>query len=204
MDTFKTRIRQLRENKELTQEELAKVIGVSRATLASWEIGRREPDFETASKIADFFDVSVDYLLGRTDDPRSYEAILMSSFGERLKKLRTERGLRQEDIGKIVHVGKSTVSQWENNIHVPDLETVSKIASFLNVSVDYLLGNDSTPSWWYRDTPPTDVELEEFLYKANVHFNGAPLDEEDKEDILTYLRVKWEREKRKREKGGEK
>lgn len=69
----------------------------------------------------------------------------MSSFGKRLKKLRTERGLRQEDIGKIVHVGKSTVSQWENNIHVPDLETVSKIASFLNVSVDYLLGRTDDP-----------------------------------------------------------
>lgn len=69
MDTFKVRIRQLREDKELTQEELAKVLGISRATLASWEIGRREPDFETASKIADFFGVSVDYLLGRTDDP---------------------------------------------------------------------------------------------------------------------------------------
>ncbi|MDH7579109.1 MAG: hypothetical protein QHH75_15150 [Bacillota bacterium] len=55
-------------------------------------------------------------------------------------------------------------------------------------------------SWWYRDTPPTDVELEEFLKTANVYFDGAPLNEEDKEDIVTYLKVKWEREKKKREK----
>lgn len=76
MDTFKIRIRQLRDNKDLTQEELARVLGISRATLASWEVGRREPDFETASKIADFFGVSVDYLLGRTDDPRPVEEIV--------------------------------------------------------------------------------------------------------------------------------
>ncbi|MCL6479900.1 MAG: helix-turn-helix domain-containing protein, partial [Peptococcaceae bacterium] len=129
------------------------------------------------------------------------------NFGERLKKIRMERGLRQEDIGKIVHVGKSAVSQWENNIHVPDLETVTKIANALNIPVDYLLGridNPSTPSWWYRDTPPTDVELEEFLKTANIYFDGAPLNEEDKEDIVTYLKVKWEREKKKREKEGKK
>lgn len=58
----------------------------------------------------------------------------------------------------------------------------------------------STPSWWYRDTPPTRVELGEFLKQADVYFNGASLGEEDKEDILDYLAWKWEREKRKREK----
>jgi transcriptional regulator with XRE-family HTH domain len=63
-----------------------------------------------------------------------------NDFGSRLKEVRLERGLRQEDIGNIVHVGKSTVSQWENNIHVPDIETIRKIASYLNVSTDYLLG----------------------------------------------------------------
>lgn len=76
MDTFKTRLRKLRENKDLTQEELAKAIGVTRSSLASWETGRREPDFETVSKLADFFNVSVDYLLGRDDnssqDDRQY------------------------------------------------------------------------------------------------------------------------------------
>ena len=68
-----------------------------------------------------------------------------------------------------------------------------------------LLGRDpSTPPWWYRNTPPTDVELEEFLKTARIHFDGAPLTDEDKEDIMTYLKVKWEREKKKREKEGKK
>jgi len=42
--------------------------------------------------------------------------------------------------------------------------------------------------------------LEEFLKNANVYFDGAPLDEEDKEDILDNLAWKWEREKKKQEK----
>jgi len=68
-----------------------------------------------------------------------FDGTAVGLFGNRLKEVRIERGLRQEDIGNIVHVGKSTVSQWENNIHVPDLETVRRIANYLNVSTDYLL-----------------------------------------------------------------
>ncbi|CEP67835.1 Cro/C1-type helix-turn-helix domain [Moorella glycerini] len=68
---FAERLTRLRERKGLTQEDLAKKLNISRSALSLWEIGKREPNFETTTKIADFFGVSVDYLLGRTDDPRS-------------------------------------------------------------------------------------------------------------------------------------
>jgi transcriptional regulator with XRE-family HTH domain len=58
------RISLLREEKQLTQEELAERIGISRAALSHYENNRREPDFETLKDIADFFYVNVDYLLG--------------------------------------------------------------------------------------------------------------------------------------------
>jgi transcriptional regulator with XRE-family HTH domain len=58
------RICLLREEKQLTQEELAERIGISRAALSHYENNRREPDFETLKHIADFFYVNVDYLLG--------------------------------------------------------------------------------------------------------------------------------------------
>lgn len=63
------RISYLREKANLTQDQLAKKIGITRAALSHYEKNRREPDFETIEKIARFFDVSLDYLLGRTDDP---------------------------------------------------------------------------------------------------------------------------------------
>lgn len=67
MDTFKDRLKQLRNEKNLTQEELAKYIGTTRATLASWETGRREPDMETLRKLSDYFNVTLDWLIGNTD-----------------------------------------------------------------------------------------------------------------------------------------
>lgn len=59
------RIAKLRKNysPSMTQEEFAKKIGISRAALSHYEKDRRDPDYETLQKIADFFDVSTDYIL---------------------------------------------------------------------------------------------------------------------------------------------
>lgn len=65
----KNRLRSLREKKRLTQEEAAKRIGIARPTYANYEAGNREPDIETLIKIAEFYKVSLDYLVGRTDNP---------------------------------------------------------------------------------------------------------------------------------------
>ncbi|MCK0472829.1 helix-turn-helix domain-containing protein [Halalkalibacter sp. APA_J-10(15)] len=54
----------------MRQEDVAKEIGVSRATYGHYEIGRTEPDNETLKKLADYYHVSTDYLLGRTDDEK--------------------------------------------------------------------------------------------------------------------------------------
>jgi len=66
---FSTRLTALRKQKKLLQADLANKIGIARATYGAYEQGTRQPDFETLEKIADYFDVSTDYLLGRTNTP---------------------------------------------------------------------------------------------------------------------------------------
>ncbi|KRE51280.1 helix-turn-helix domain-containing protein [Paenibacillus sp. Soil522] len=61
-----TRIAEFREQKGWTQDELATILGISRASLSHYEKNRREPDTNTLGKIADVFQVSIDYLVGRT------------------------------------------------------------------------------------------------------------------------------------------
>ena len=61
------RIAGLREKLGLTQGELAAKLGITRASLSHYETNRRQPDYETLAALADFFDVSVDYLMKRTD-----------------------------------------------------------------------------------------------------------------------------------------
>lgn len=62
------RLKQLRKEKKLSQEGLAKVLQISRATYAQYEIDRRIPEYGTLEKLADFYGVSLDYLVGRSDE----------------------------------------------------------------------------------------------------------------------------------------
>ena len=64
-------------------------------------------------------------------------------LNERIKKLRTERGLSQVDLAKELNVSKQSVSNWENDNIQPSIEVLVKIAHFFSVSTDYLLGEDS-------------------------------------------------------------
>lgn len=59
------RLKELRQDKNITQGKLAEKLGLSRSTIAMYETGGSEPDLETLKNIASFFDVSVDYLMGR-------------------------------------------------------------------------------------------------------------------------------------------
>lgn len=64
------KLKQLRRSAGLTQSEFAKKIDVARTTYAMYEQGNREPDYATLQKIADYFEVSTDYLLGRSSHPK--------------------------------------------------------------------------------------------------------------------------------------
>lgn len=75
MGEFAKRLKKLRLNKSLTQDELAPELGISRSTLGMYETGKREPDFETLETIADFFNVDMNYLIGYSDDPHDWERI---------------------------------------------------------------------------------------------------------------------------------
>ena len=63
------RLKELRKKKKLSQLRLAIDLSTTQNTISRYETGEREPDIEALIKIANYFDVSVDYLLGRTNNP---------------------------------------------------------------------------------------------------------------------------------------
>ena len=67
MGNFQSVLKSLRKANGLTQDELAKILKISRSTIGMYENGSREPDYETLEAIADYFNVDIDYLLGRTN-----------------------------------------------------------------------------------------------------------------------------------------
>ncbi len=91
------RIAQLRRARHLTQEEFSSKLGITRAALSHYENNRREPDYETIEAIAEYFQVSIDYILGRTNDPHSKLDPSIQLFQESLE-LADEQILEQFDL----------------------------------------------------------------------------------------------------------
>lgn len=67
MAKFNERLRNLREDKRLTQKDIANKFKLAESTISMYERGEREPSFDFIKQIASFFDVTTDYLLGRSD-----------------------------------------------------------------------------------------------------------------------------------------
>lgn len=84
---FGSRLRKLREEAGLTQAQIAKEINCSHKVLSNYELNKREPDFSTLNKLCDFFNVTADYLLGRTDHPHYYKEMALSSESQELLRL---------------------------------------------------------------------------------------------------------------------
>ena len=67
----------------------------------------------------------------------------MSLLGELLSELRKDRSLTQKDIADYLHVTVGTISNYENNVHYPDLEKLLELADYFHVTTDYLLGRST-------------------------------------------------------------
>ena len=75
------------------------------------------------------------------------EAKMMDeTFGQRLSRIRKEKGLTQEDIAKRIVISPQAVSKWENDVSSPDILVLSSLADILGVSVDELLGREGAPT----------------------------------------------------------
>jgi len=81
---FSKKLQELRKNKSLSQPELAKELGVSDRSISLWERGISMPNTETTIKIADYFEVTIDCLLGRNDKYKDLNIISLQRAYEKL------------------------------------------------------------------------------------------------------------------------
>ena len=117
MGNFQNVFRQLRLSSNLTQNEMAEKIGISRSTIGMYETGAREPDFETLEKIADYFNVDTDFLLCRT----SQTTLLPETIGAYSKTRELTAVYEQlspHNQGKVLTYSKSLLSaqQMEEDV----------------------------------------------------------------------------------------
>lgn len=100
MSTFSTRLKELRKEANISQQDLSKIIGVSKSSINMYERGEREPGLETVKAFAEYFDVQADYILGKSDDKRSVrDGIKYSRMViDMLETYRKSHGLTREQM----------------------------------------------------------------------------------------------------------
>ena len=85
----------------------------------------------------------------------------MAQFGELLSELRKDKNMSQAELANVLFVSSGTISNYENGVHMPDVEKLVELADYFHVSTDYLLGRSSSRL-------PTDVFDDELLVGTSV------------------------------------
>ena len=101
-------------------------------------------------------------------------------IGERIKELRKSKKIPQSELGKFIGVSQTTVTAWENGRAEPSSSYVAKLATFFNVSTDYLLGRDPRED----DLKTADLADDDTIFT----FEGKPIPEQDLEYMKRLLR----------------
>ena len=91
-------------------------------------------------RIADYFDISVEYLLGRTDNEYFEKSGTASTFLDRYQKLKTEIGMSDYAVAQKLHITTSYTTNWKKKRYMPSISNLIVLSEIFNVSVDYLLG----------------------------------------------------------------
>lgn len=145
-NSFSLKLKELRQKNNLTQEQLANELNTryhlneSKATISQFEHNKRIPDLDRLINIADYFQVSLDYLCCDVNKSNNVnENNNISVFSYNLKKLRERYHLTQLGLAEKLKVSNGAISKWENCQREPDLSTLKKIKEYFNISYDSLL-----------------------------------------------------------------
>lgn len=143
------RIKNLREEKDLVQKDLANILGIDRSTYSSYEIGRDTIPLKHLNTLCNYFDISIDYAMGLTKTTKyknSSDEINMKKVSERLKNIRKENNLTQAHISEILNTSRSTWTGYEGRKFLISTLLLYEVSRRYNYSMDYILGKIDKPS----------------------------------------------------------
>ena len=138
---FKERFVELaNEDDETRKVELAKKIGMSYTVFSKAYNYGIIPKPKVLVRIADYFNVSLEYLLGLSDNDNFEPAQQRATYNERLKFLLNENNLNMNELSDLTHIHRNNISQWQRRNYTPTIDDLLIIADVFKVSLDYIMG----------------------------------------------------------------
>ena len=137
------RLKKVRIYVDLNQKEVADMLGVARSSYNMWE---RENDIIPLRQLDHFcrlFHVSLDYVLGFTDIWQyqySKEQIDPELLAKRIKRIRRENDITQDELSKILNLTRSSISKYEHGINLALTSFIIGFCKYFHVSADFVTG----------------------------------------------------------------
>lgn len=126
---------------EKSKSQRAKKIGVSNTTYSNAYNYGIVPKTSSLIRIADYFNISVDYLIANTDDEYFEKSLHPVPFKERLIELQKAKDISTVyELSQLIHIHRNNIAQWIKLNCIPLIDDLILIADFFHVSIDYLLG----------------------------------------------------------------
>lgn len=116
----------------------------------------------------------------------------------RIKLLRTQKGITQEELGRILNVQKAAISKYELNIATPSPESLKIMADYFGVTIDYLLGRNDHQTDSSKKKLPAD--LKKIFEEQVIMFDGEIISDDDKEIVKNMLETLYDIAKKKNKK----
>lgn len=137
---FQVRLTDLIEDCEVNKSALPNLICIDYRSLSNALNYGIVPTPRILMRIADYFNVSIKYLLGASDDEYFSKAKIKSDFKTRFELLCTEKKVTHYKVSKDLHFDNSYITRWFKKNYLPSLELLETISDYFKVSIDYLLG----------------------------------------------------------------
>ena len=136
---FSVRFKELKDNSHLTLKDISDELGISVSNLSYYMKGR-EPNYDSLCDIADYFEVTTDYLLGRTDYRTYEEELQVKSTQEELKRLGVEKELNEDDKTDLTQITQLTESLKKKLIPllVDDVNNRQEIIDIVDEFIDLI------------------------------------------------------------------
>ncbi len=139
------RLRELRNGAGITQQTIADILEVKRATYAGWETGKDIMPLRQLNKIANNYKVSLDYVIGLNNDNKKMKSkignvIDINLVSENLKKCRKEKQLTQKDVAKTLQTTQSNIHKYETGKCLITTMYAMEFAKQYKCSLDEILG----------------------------------------------------------------
>lgn len=137
------RLKYIREEKELTQQKMADILGIKRSAYSLWEINKNTIPLIKLVDFSNKFNVSLDYLTG-ISDIRNKKIITVVvnpiEIGKKLKIIRKDLNLTQEKLANLFNTTHSGISAYENGKTIIPTIFLIEFAKISNVSLDWIVG----------------------------------------------------------------